>query len=275
MQDEHWIAFLKWALPQLRLRWPGFRKVRGQVCKRIDRRLRQLDLAEPLAYQTYLQGHPEEWAVLDGLCRVVISRFYRDRMMFARLEEEVLPDLALSARRQHHDRLRVWSAGCASGEEPYSVAIVWLLRLQAFFPEITLDLLATDVDPELLRRAAVACYPPGSIKNLPLAWRDEVFVKDKDQYCLRPAYRTPVHFSEHDIRTPAPAGGPFHLILCRNLVFTYFDHDLQAACLEGLRDSLTTDGYLIVSVHEQLAEAQGFAAVSRRLGIYRKTASPP
>lgn len=270
MPDQDWIAFLQWALPQLHMRWQGFRKVRSQVVKRIGRRLRQLQLADSSAYQTYLQQHPGEWQVLDGLCRVVISRFYRDRLLFGRLEQEVLPDLAAGIRGQGNSRLRIWSAGCASGEEPYSVAIVWLLRLQALYPDIALDVLATDADPELLLRAKSACYPHSSIKNLPRSWREEVFIRNKDNYCLRPAFRTPVRFRQHDIRSPPPENS-FHLILCRNLVFTYFDHDLQLACLEHLGNTLLPKGYLIVSVHEQLAETPGFSVVSRRLGIYRKT----
>lgn len=99
MRDEACVRFLQWCLPPLRKRWPGFRKVRGQVCKRIDRRLRQLGLAGPDPYRAYLETHPEEWAVLDGLCRVTISRFYRDRDVFDVLGEEVLPTLAEAARR--------------------------------------------------------------------------------------------------------------------------------------------------------------------------------
>lgn len=272
MPDQDWVDFLQWALPQMHMRWQGFRKVRGQVEKRIGRRLKQLQLDDPAAYRAYLGMHPAEWQVLDGLCRVVVSRFYRDRLMFAQLEEVVLPTLAAGIHAQGGSRLRVWSAGCASGEEPYSVAIIWLLRLQPLFPDIGLEMLATDADPELLSRAETACYPHSSIKNLPLAWRTQVFVKDKDNYCLRPTFRAPVRFRLHDIRDQAPAG-PFHLVLCRNLVFTYFDRDLQLACLENLGRALLPDGYLIVSVREQLPEAPGFATFSRRLGIYRKTAA--
>jgi chemotaxis protein methyltransferase CheR len=269
--DQQWIDFLQWALPRFHMRWQGFRKVRGQVIKRIGRRLQHLNLSGPSDYQAYLQQHPEEWDILDGLCRVAITRFYRDRLLFVQLEQQVLPELATRLRSRGHSRLRVWSAGCASGEEPYSVAIVWQLRLQALFPDISLDLLATDADSQLLRRANVACYPHSSIKNLPLSWREQVFGKKKDQYCLRPLYKKPVRLRQHDIRAPLPEG-PFHLILCRNLVFTYFDRELQLTCLKNFAESLLPGGYLIVSVREQPAETPGFTAVSRRLGIYQKTA---
>ena len=77
-EDQQWVAFLQWALPQLQLRWKGFRKVRSQVCKRIYRRMRSLQISSLDAYRLYLQRHPGEWRVLDTLCRITISRFYRD-----------------------------------------------------------------------------------------------------------------------------------------------------------------------------------------------------
>jgi chemotaxis protein methyltransferase CheR len=94
MKHDDCVGFLQWALPRLRLRWPGFRRVRRQVCQRLGRRLRELGLGELQAYQLYLGNHPAEWQVLDGLCRITISRFYRDRTIFVALEREVLPVLA-------------------------------------------------------------------------------------------------------------------------------------------------------------------------------------
>ncbi|MGD8595209.1 MAG: chemotaxis protein CheR, partial [Gammaproteobacteria bacterium] len=91
MNDNECVQFLQWALPQLHMRWPGFRKVRAQVCKRIDRRLRQLAIEDIHTYKTYLHEHKLEWRVLDELCRITISRFYRDKAMFGFLTEHVLP----------------------------------------------------------------------------------------------------------------------------------------------------------------------------------------
>jgi len=104
MTDQDCVRFLQWALPQLQLRWPGFRRVRRQVCKRIDRRLRTLELADLAAYQEYLSHHSEEWRYLDALCRITISRFYRDREVFQRLERQVLPELARNARARGESR---------------------------------------------------------------------------------------------------------------------------------------------------------------------------
>ncbi|MBI3050450.1 MAG: hypothetical protein HYY76_19320 [Acidobacteria bacterium] len=100
MKDTECVRLLQWALPRLGLRWPGFRRVRGQVCKRIDRRIHTLGISGPAGYVAYLGDHPEEWAVLDGLCTVSMSRFYRDRAVFDHLGDSVLPILAQAARTE-------------------------------------------------------------------------------------------------------------------------------------------------------------------------------
>src|SRR5215216_2117445 len=174
MTDAECVVFLRWALPRLGLRWQGFRRVRRQVCRRVSRRIAELGLAEADAYRAYLEGIEEEWDVLAGLCRVTISRFWRDRAVFEGLRDEVLPELgpALSA----------WSAGCASGEEPYS------LVLAAAEARVGIHVIATDVDPVLLERARRACYQESSLRDLPAHLRTRAF----EDGCLRREYREPV-----------------------------------------------------------------------------------
>jgi len=124
MKDDECVNFLQWALPRLQMRWAGFRKIRSRVCKRIQRHISNLQLSGVAEYQTYLQTHAEEWRKLDEICQVTISRFYRDKMVFAYLAETVLPALCQQVLQQERRELRVWSAGCASGEEPYSLGSV-------------------------------------------------------------------------------------------------------------------------------------------------------
>ena len=124
MRDTECVPFLQWALPQLGFRWPGFRKVRGQVCKRIGRRLHELGLSDLQKYQQFLASHPEEWSMLDGLCRITISRFCRDRRVFRTLTTEVLPRLARQVQAANLETLEAWSAGCGAGEEPYSLTVL-------------------------------------------------------------------------------------------------------------------------------------------------------
>nr|NIV19534.1 chemotaxis protein CheR [Gammaproteobacteria bacterium] len=115
MKDQHCVQFLQWALPQLHMSWPGFRKVRRQVCKRIGRRMRELGLEAVEDYRAYLSHHASEWERLDAMCRITISRFYRDRGVFAALEKSELPALLQRLRARGGHRLRAWSAGCGSG----------------------------------------------------------------------------------------------------------------------------------------------------------------
>lgn len=263
--DAACVRFLQWALPQLQRRWPGYRRVRRQVCRRIVGRLRVLGLDGFAAYRQRLEGDGEEWSRLDGLLAVTITRFYRDRRVFERLQQAWLPELL-----EERGGLRIWCAGCASGEEPYSLALVAELALRAQFPPLVWSLLASDIDPVLLQRARRACYPFSAVKNLPAPWRERAFTQRGDEYCLDAPYRKNIEFVRHDVRD-APLPGPFDLLLCRNLVFTYFTEPVQREIAAGFARVLRPGGLLLLGVHEQLpATAAGFAARDARLGLYQR-----
>ncbi|MGA2715516.1 MAG: CheR family methyltransferase, partial [Bryobacteraceae bacterium] len=152
MQDAECIAFLQWALPRLHMRWPGFRKVRRQVCNRVARRAASLGLSGSSAYQAYIEMRPEEWSCLDELCRISISRFYRDKAVFEHLAGNELPSIASAAVQRGAAGIRAWSAGCCAGEEPYTLMLIWQLMLRPKFTGLALSVLATDIDREQLNR---------------------------------------------------------------------------------------------------------------------------
>ena len=275
MRDEQCVRFLQWALPQLHMRWPGFRKVRKQVCKRIDRRVRELGLARVEDYRSWLDEHADEWARLDAICRITISRFYRDRAVFDTLAEHVLPEL-VDALRQRGDRvLRIWSAGCGSGEEPYTLALLWHSELRPRFPGIQIEIVATDADSNVLRRARAGRYSFGSLKELPERWRNRAFTRDDGMYRLGTEYRRGVCFIEQDIREEQPEGR-FDLVLCRNLVFTYFDTGQQRKLVKAVGAAMHDGAALVLGVHEELPDtARGFAAWFEKQAIYRKVSAGP
>jgi chemotaxis protein methyltransferase CheR len=275
MNDAQCVQFLQWALPHLGMRWAGYRKVRRQVCNRARRRAGDLGLPDLNAYRTYLDAHPEEWGVLDGLTPITISRFYRDRGTFELLAHDVLPALAAQALGRGRDTLEVWSAGCASGEEPYTLAIIWELELAAQFPELTMRILATDIHPAMLARTRRACFTAGSLRELPEPWRAAAFVREDAFYCLRDPYRQAVTVTSHDIRS-GPPDGPFDLILCRNLVFTYFDEDVQHETAVWLVNALRPGGALVLGAHEQLPEELlGVEPWDADRGVYRRVSALP
>jgi chemotaxis protein methyltransferase CheR len=245
VRDEVLVAFLQWALPRMGLRWKGFRKVRGQVRKRLARRLAALGLPDLTAYRAWLEAHPEEWAEVDAACRISITRFYRDRGVWQFLGSH-LPGTA---------EIRAWCAGCAGGEEAYTLAILLRLARRSF------SIVATDVEESQLERARRACYSPGSRREMPVEWNRAAFDPDG---CLRPEFRTGVTFARQDIRREMPPG-PFHLIFCRNLAFTYFAEPVQRRIAEELRARLAPGGWLVLGIHES---APGF--VPEVPGIFRR-----
>jgi chemotaxis protein methyltransferase CheR len=259
------VRFLQWALPRLRLRWAGYRKVRGQVCKRLARRLRELELADLAAYEAFLSQHPEEWKQLDGLCRITISRFYRDRGVFDFLGDAVLPELARAAGDRE---VRCWSAGCASGEEPYTLALVW--RFAGVRPGASISVIATDSDEHLLARASAGIYDASSLKDLPAGWRRESFEPVGGEFRLLDSAREPVRITRCDVREELPEGR-FDLILCRNLVFTYFEDALQREVLSRMTDRMLKGGALVIGVHENLPAGDfALTAWNERAGVYRR-----
>jgi chemotaxis protein methyltransferase CheR len=250
MNDESCICFLQWALPQLDMRWAGFRKVRGQVCKRLGHRLEELNLADLKSYRTYLQNNPLEWHILDSMCRITISRFYRDRGIYDFLRVEVFPELLEIARGRGEKLLSCWCIGAASGEEPYSVSLLWEMSGLAK-KKLELKILATEVDQRMINRARMGCYPASSIRELPAAVRTRAFTRRDDQFCLKEKYKKRVQFLQQDIRNGQP-DSTFHLILCRNLVFTYFSQELQAEITKKIILCLKPGGALVIGTHERL-----------------------
>ena len=275
MKDSDCIQFLQWALPCLHMRWQGFRKVRAQVCKRVARRMRRLNIDGMVDYCAYLETHPQEWQQLDALTHVTISRFYRDRAVFAFLESRVLPVLAKQAVDRRRDVLRVWSAGCCAGEEPYTVALLWQLKLQPLFPRLGLEVIATDADSAIINRAESACYSRSSIKDLPAGWRDAAFMGRNGLFCLKPEHRRGVRVIEQDVRMALPLG-TFDLVLCRNLAFTYHEVEQQRRLLVRIHKLIKTGGVLVIGIHEDLPEgASEFRAWSEKLRVFRKEEAVP
>jgi len=262
------VEFLQEALPEAGLRWAGFRKVRGLVCKRLGKRCAELGLADLAAYRAYVKLHPPEWHKLEEMCRIPISRFYRDRAVFTSLERDVLPALAAEAIAQGRHELRCWSACCASGEEPYTLFILWHLRLAPAFPGLELRIVATDIDPTMLHRARIGCYRASSIKDLPEDLMRAAFERSGEQYCVRTAFRT-VDFVQQDIRESIP-DGPFDFILCRNAVLTYFLLAEQQKIMKRLIARLEPGGALVIGLHEALPPScAGFASWTSARAIYR------
>jgi len=250
--DDASVKFLQWCLPKLNYRWQGFRKVRKQVAKRITHRLYELELNSYAEYSDYLETHNHEWKILDSLCYITISRFYRDRKIFDALQSQLLPQIADAAIMRGNNLIQCWSAGSCSGEEPYSINIMWKLGvLPNLQNDIQLNILATEKRAHLIKRANEAVYKESSLRDMPKELISQVFLKNNNEYKLKEEFKAGVKFAKQNIREQMPQS-KFDIVLCRNLVFTYFKEEIQSIILSKITDRIKQNGFLIIGAHESL-----------------------
>jgi chemotaxis protein methyltransferase CheR len=268
------VELLRWALPRLGLRWEGFRRVRRQVCRRVGLRIEALGLADTAAYRRHLEEHPEEWGVLETFCRIPISRFYRDRGVFDSLRRVVLPVLGERAEARGEGRLRAWSAGCASGEEAWTLLACFASDLAPRHPSLVLELVATDVEAHLLERARRARYGTGSARELPAELAQGLFETRDGALEVQERHRAAIAWRLQDLRREAPEG-LFDLVLCRNVAFTYFDAEEQRRALARIAERLRPGAALVIGRHERLPDGgPGFAVWPGAPCVYERDSAP-
>jgi chemotaxis protein methyltransferase CheR len=147
--------------------------------------------------------------------------------------------------------LRIWCIGCASGEEPYSLALLWQEKFEEIWPQVRLSILATDLDENLLERAKEGAYKNSSLKEVPEGTVRNFFKKEGGFYILDPTIRGRIEFKVHDIIHEEPFLG-MDIVLCRNLAFTYFSKGSQIEALKKIALSLKEKGYLVIGKKESL-----------------------
>jgi chemotaxis protein methyltransferase CheR len=215
-----------------------------------------------------LLEEPAEWQALDQLCVVTVSRFYRDPQLWNALCDQVLPLAAEAALVAGESTLSCWSIGCASGEEPYTLSIAWALGVAQRYPGLRLRVLATDVGARVLERARAGQYAAATVRDVPVPWLEQAFERRGELCVLHERLRAAVELRQEDVRHSVPDEA-FRLILCRNVVFTYFDTALQQATLERLLPKLSARGVLAIGRGEQLPPGVALESWHPELGIYR------
>jgi two-component system CheB/CheR fusion protein len=219
-------------------------------------------------YMRYLNMHPDAYQRLVSSFLIKVTGFFRDPALYEHLREHVLPEIVEQARRTGRE-LRVWSAGCATGEEAYSLAILLSELLGESVDELDLRIFATDLDSESIVFARRGIYPGTAFSEMPADLQAKYFNKVDDTYQVKKRIRNLTVFGEYDLgqRAPFPR---IDLILCRN-VLIYFTKELQQRTLQIFAFSLREGGYLVLGKAETASPLpQYFSPVHQTLKIFRR-----
>jgi len=238
--------FLKEVAPLFGLQWRAFQR-RG-VRRKVEHRIAEIGLAHLDDYLLKVHKETEEKNQLSKILTITISRFFRDREVFQPLEHSIIPMLMTRGERRD---FRVWSIGCASGEEPYSFSLLWKDKFEKAYPSVHLSILATDIDEKILERAQEGRYKRSSLKEVPEEIVQKYFKIENDFFVLNKTIRESGEFKKHDMIHEEPFSG-MDIIFCRNLAFTYFSKECQMDVLKKITKSLNEDGYLIIGKDESL-----------------------
>lgn len=226
------------------------------------------------AYAKRLEGDAEEYAKLTSSLLIKVTEFFRDPKVFDHLRDHTLPTL-IDEARAHGRPLRLWSAGCATGEEAYSLAITVAEAVGDAAPALDVRIFATDIDTAAISFARRGLYPAAALQNVPDSIRERYFTKSDGGFEVAKALRSLMVFGEHDLgaRSPFPR---IDLILCRN-VLIYFNPAMQRVALETFGLSLRASGRLVLGPSETVATMPAlYLEDNARLRIYRRaTGSPP
>jgi two-component system CheB/CheR fusion protein len=241
---------------------------RSSLIRRVSRRMTQVDIADYGDYLDFLQVHPDEFTELFNTILINVTDFFRDADAWEYLAQEILP--RVMAGRPGGTPLRVWSAGCASGEEAYTLAMV---LAEALGPERfrrRVKIYATDVDGEALVHARQAVYTERELEGVPPELVTKYFEPHQGRFAFRKDLRRTVIFGRNDLVQDAPISR-IDLLVCRNTLM-YFNQETQAKILSRFHFALTPRGVLFLGKAEMLlSHSRLFDPIDLKRRIFRKT----
>lgn len=247
-----------------------FREYReSTLARRLERRLHARGAKTYADYAGTLDKDPSEYDKLFDDLTINVTSFFRDEVAFSALEEIVLPQL-IKNRSNREKTLKIWSAGCATGQEPYSIAILLLEMLGEKISSWNIVIMATDIDSKALEKARHGVFPRNEVEGIRYQWRRKYFISKPDNFTIKPKVKRLVTFSEYNLINEPPYSD-FNLIVCRN-VLIYFSQPLQMRVLRNFYDTLKTGGYLLLGKAEVPSGESDilFKCINRKAKLYKK-----
>ena len=235
------------------------------LARRINRRMAVKQLDNYSAYSALLDRQPDEYGPLFDDLTVTVTRFFRNKTAFAALEKEVRTLMRYRKERM----IRIWSVGCATGQEPYSIAMC-MDRLFSGFPDWEFRVLATDIDTKALEIAEKGLYDPVELKGMAPDRQAAYFSRDGDQLRINDTIRSRVVFEPHNIVSD-PLFERQDIIVCRN-VLIYFNLSLQMRVTRHFYNALKSRGYVLLGRYEMLLKEarRQFSCIDFDARLYRK-----
>ncbi|WMN58743.1 protein-glutamate O-methyltransferase CheR [Pseudoalteromonas xiamenensis] len=224
---------------------------REMVYSRLARRIRATGLSSFEEYLSYLEDNPEaEFSSFINAITTNLTSFFRESHHFDYLQNEVIP--LLLKHNQQSKRVRIWSAGCSTGEEPYTIA----MTIAGQFPKSwDVKILATDLDSNVLDRARRGEYTASNVTGLSDSHLKQFFLKSNDGtlFKVKPELQQMVHFKRLNLLEPWPMKGPFDVVFCRN-VLIYFDKETKDRLFQGYYNILARHGHLFIGHSESMGK---------------------
>ena len=218
--------------------------------RRLLSRMSSLGINEYSDYNKYLLANPEEQERLKNALTINVTKFFRDPEVFSVIKSDLIPKILKNKQTNH---LRIWCAGCSSGEEPYSLAII-LNELSHFNKDLDALIYATDIDKEMINRAKIGIYDEKSLENLTKSQiRRDFILQDNGKYQVRPHLKEKIRFIHHDLMQDRHVSRNLDIISCRNVTI-YFTEEQKNDLTHYFHEGLSSKGFYIIGMSEFLSK---------------------
>jgi two-component system CheB/CheR fusion protein len=263
--DPEWPGLLQYLLDARGFDFHGYKP--ASLARRIRKRMESVSLDSFSAYREYLEAHPSEFAILFNTILINVTGFFRDPAAWDAVKERALPEIL--AGKSAGEPIRAWSAGCATGEEAYTIAMILAeeLGLDEFRDRV--KIYATDVDEDALTTARQAAYTDRQLEGVPPELLTKYFEQVEGLHIFRKDLRRQVIFGRHDLINDAPISR-IDLLTCRNTLM-YLNAETQARVLGRLHFALNEGGFLLLGRAETLiVQGQSFLTVDLKRRLSRR-----
>jgi two-component system CheB/CheR fusion protein len=266
--DRDWAGLLGYLLSARGFDFHGYKP--ASLARRIRKRMEAVGLESFAAYQDYLEVHPSEFATLFNVILINVTGFFRDPAGWEAVRTIALPQIVVG--KAPEEPIRAWSAGCATGEEAYTIAMILAEELGPDQFRDRVKIYATDVDEDALNTARQAAYQERQVQGVPPELLSKYFERLDGVYVFRKDLRRQVIFGRHDLINDPPISR-IDLLTCRNTLM-YLNAETQARVLARFHFALNEGGFLLLGRAETLmAHGQSFVPVDLKRRLSRKNST--